>query len=103
MPPWPATPSILCPANSSPTENSRIRRMLTRAHGRTPCSASVRRRRVDRKEAVPMDHTGHLVAAGAGDYVKFRALGTRYVVTAEQTGGAFALVEHDLEDRKSVV
>jgi quercetin dioxygenase-like cupin family protein len=39
----------------------------------------------------------HVIPAGQGDYVHFRALGTRYVVAAEQTGGGFALVEHDLE------
>src|SRR4051794_18802876 len=40
-----------------------------------------------------------VIAAGTGAYVKFRALGTRYIVSAEQTGGAFALLEHDLEPR----
>jgi quercetin dioxygenase-like cupin family protein len=38
----------------------------------------------------------NVIGAADGRYVHFRALGTRYVVGAEQTGGAFALVEHDL-------
>jgi mannose-6-phosphate isomerase-like protein (cupin superfamily) len=37
-----------------------------------------------------------VIGAGDGRYVHFRALGTRFVVSAEQTDGAFALVEHDL-------
>jgi quercetin dioxygenase-like cupin family protein len=41
----------------------------------------------------------HLVGAGDGRQVRFQGLGTRYVVSAEQTGGAFALVEHDLAPR----
>jgi len=40
-----------------------------------------------------------LVPAGTGRYVHFRALGTRHVVPAEQTGGGFALLEHDLAPR----
>jgi len=47
-----------------------------------------------------MNQPLHLVAAGSGDYVKFRALGTRYVVSADETGGAFAVVEHDLGPRE---
>jgi len=43
-----------------------------------------------------MNQPSHVVAAGTGEYVHFGALGTRYVVSGEQTGGAFALVEHDL-------
>jgi quercetin dioxygenase-like cupin family protein len=43
--------------------------------------------------------TSHLIAATDGQRVHFRALGTRYVVTAEQTAGAFAIVEHDLAPR----
>lgn len=43
-----------------------------------------------------MTGTTHVVSAGDGRYVHFRALGTRYVVSAEQTAGAFAMVEHDL-------
>ena len=43
-----------------------------------------------------MNQHAQLVAAGSGDYVHFGGLGTRYVVSGEQTGGAFALVEHDL-------
>ena len=35
-----------------------------------------------------------------GRYVHFEALGTRYVVTADQTGGALAIVEHDLAPRQ---
>jgi quercetin dioxygenase-like cupin family protein len=38
----------------------------------------------------------HLIAAADGRRVQFRALGTRYVVTADATAGAFAIVEHDL-------
>ena len=40
--------------------------------------------------------TSHLIAATDGSRVHFRALGTRYVVTGDATGGAFAIVEHDL-------
>jgi quercetin dioxygenase-like cupin family protein len=47
-----------------------------------------------------MNQLSHLIAAGTGDYVRFQALGTRYVVSAEQTGGAFAVVEHDLAPRE---
>ena len=43
--------------------------------------------------------TSNLVKADAGRYVNFRGFGTRYVVSAEQTGGAFAAVEHDLGPR----
>src|SRR4051812_1038621 len=46
--------------------------------------------------AASSEQSKQVVPAGSGDYVHFRALGTRYVVAAEQTGGAFALVEHDL-------
>jgi quercetin dioxygenase-like cupin family protein len=38
----------------------------------------------------------HVIRATDGRYVHFRAFGTRYLVTGEQTGGAFAVVEHDL-------
>src|SRR3954466_15031725 len=41
----------------------------------------------------------HLVAAADGREVRFQGLGTRYVVSAEQTGGAFAVVEHALAPR----
>jgi quercetin dioxygenase-like cupin family protein len=41
----------------------------------------------------------HLVDAAAGREVRFQGFGTRYVVGAEQTSGAFALVEHDLAPR----
>ena len=43
-----------------------------------------------------MAGTEYLVGAAGGRYVHFRALGTRYVVSGEQTGGALAIVEHDL-------
>src|SRR5436190_16553333 len=43
--------------------------------------------------------TAHLVGAGEGRQVQFQGFGTRYVVSAEQTGGAFAVVEHDLAPR----
>ena len=41
----------------------------------------------------------HLVSRSDGRQVRFQGFGTRYVVGAEQTGGAFALVEHDLAPR----
>jgi mannose-6-phosphate isomerase-like protein (cupin superfamily) len=41
----------------------------------------------------------HVVGATEGRYVHFRALGTRYIVTGEQTGGTLAVVEHDLTPR----
>src|SRR3954447_8040523 len=44
--------------------------------------------------------TAHLVGAADGRQVRFQGFGTRYVVTAEQTGGAFAVVEHDLAPRQ---
>src|SRR3954469_10248641 len=43
--------------------------------------------------------SAHLVGAAAGPQVRFQGFGTRYVVSAEQTGGAFAMVEHDLAPR----
>ena len=46
-----------------------------------------------------MSAIGHLVGAAAGRQVRFQGFGTRYVVSAEQTGGAFAVVEHDLAPR----
>ena len=46
-----------------------------------------------------MIKTSHRLAAGEGRSVRFLGLGTRYVVAAERTGGAFALVEHDLAPR----
>src|SRR3954451_19036207 len=94
MPPCPATPSILCPAKTSPGANSRIFAMLSRTRGRMrPASGR-------RPKGRAMDQPAHLIAAGSGDYVHFRALGTRYVVGAEQTGGGFALLEHDLAPRE---
>src|SRR3954449_4181041 len=44
--------------------------------------------------------TAHLIGASEGRQVRFNGFGTRYVVAAEQTGGAFALVEHDLAPRE---
>jgi quercetin dioxygenase-like cupin family protein len=41
----------------------------------------------------------HLVGSADGRQVRFQGFGTRYVVGAEQTGGAFAIVEHDLAPR----
>jgi quercetin dioxygenase-like cupin family protein len=43
-----------------------------------------------------MTGASSLIAATDGPRVHFRALGTRYVVTGDATGGAFAIVEHDL-------
>ena len=43
--------------------------------------------------------TAHLVGPADGRQVRFQGLGTRYVVTADQTRGAFAVVEHDLAPR----
>jgi quercetin dioxygenase-like cupin family protein len=43
--------------------------------------------------------TDHLIASADGRHVHFQGLGTRYVLGAEQTGGAFAVVEHDLAPR----
>jgi quercetin dioxygenase-like cupin family protein len=43
--------------------------------------------------------TAHLVGAAEGRQVRFQGFGTRYVVSAEQTGGAFAVVEHELAPR----
>jgi quercetin dioxygenase-like cupin family protein len=40
-----------------------------------------------------------VIAPTEGRYVHFNALGTRYLIGAEETGGAFALVEHDLAPR----
>lgn len=41
----------------------------------------------------------HVITPDSGDYVNFQGFGTRYVVSGEQTGGAFAVVEHDLVPR----
>ena len=38
----------------------------------------------------------NLLPAAAGRRVRFQDLGTRYVIGGGQTGGAFAVVEHDL-------
>jgi quercetin dioxygenase-like cupin family protein len=43
--------------------------------------------------------TTHLVGAADGRQIRFLGLGTRSVVSAERTGGAFAVVEHDLAPR----
>ena len=51
---------------------------------------------VQPKAADQMIATTNLIAAADGRRVHFRALGTRYVVTADATAGAFAIVEHDL-------
>jgi quercetin dioxygenase-like cupin family protein len=40
-----------------------------------------------------------MITAGAGRYVNFQGLGVRWVVSGEQTGGALAIVEHDLAPR----
>ena len=41
----------------------------------------------------------YVVGASDGGYVHFRALGTRSLITGDQTGGALAIVEHDLGAR----
>src|SRR3954447_22269610 len=46
-----------------------------------------------------MTATAHLVGPTDGRQVRFQGFGTRYVLGAEQTGGAFAVVEHDLAPR----
>ncbi|HEX2087565.1 MAG TPA: cupin domain-containing protein [Solirubrobacteraceae bacterium] len=46
---------------------------------------------------IATDH--HLLPAGGGRCVDFQGFGTRYLVDGERTGGAFALVEHDLAPR----
>jgi quercetin dioxygenase-like cupin family protein len=43
--------------------------------------------------------SAHVLGPAAGRSVRFHGFGTRYVVQAEQTSGAFALVEHDLAPR----
>ena len=43
--------------------------------------------------------TQNVIAAAEGRQVRFQGLGTRYVIAAEQTGGAFAVVEHELAPR----
>src|SRR3954463_7892892 len=48
------------------------------------------------KRRSSMIATAHLIGASEGRQVRFQGFGTRYVVSAEQTGGAFAVVEHDL-------
>jgi len=40
-----------------------------------------------------------VIAPTEGRYVHFNALGTRYLIDAGETGGALALVEHDLGPR----
>jgi mannose-6-phosphate isomerase-like protein (cupin superfamily) len=39
------------------------------------------------------------IAFGEGRYAHFLGLGTRYLIEAHETGGAFAVVEHDLAPR----
>src|SRR4051794_7159603 len=41
----------------------------------------------------------HLIGVAEGRQVRLQGLGARYVVSAEQTGGAFAVIEHDLAPR----
>ena len=41
----------------------------------------------------------YVVGPRDGEYVQFHGFGTRQVVAAGQTGGAFAVVEHDLAPR----
>jgi quercetin dioxygenase-like cupin family protein len=41
----------------------------------------------------------NLIKPRDGRHVHFGGLGARYVVSAQQTGGAFALIEHDLAPR----
>ena len=43
--------------------------------------------------------TGLLVGPDAGTTVRFGGFSARYVVSAEQTDGAFALIEHELAPR----
>src|SRR3954471_17529637 len=43
--------------------------------------------------------TARLVGAAEGRQVRFQGFGTRYVVSAEQTGGGFAVVDHELAAR----
>ena len=52
------------------------------------------------KGAAPWSPAPTSSAPRDGEYVHFKGLGTRHVVTAEQTGGAFAVVEHDLAPRE---
>jgi len=42
----------------------------------------------------------NLIGPRDGRHVHFGGLGARFVVSAQQTGGAFALVEHDLAPRE---
>ena len=44
--------------------------------------------------------TSLLTGPDAGRTVRFGGFSTRYVVSAEQTDGAFALVEHELAPRQ---
>lgn len=43
--------------------------------------------------------TGTMITAAEGRYVNFQGLGVRWIVSGEQTGGALAIVEHDLAPR----
>jgi mannose-6-phosphate isomerase-like protein (cupin superfamily) len=43
--------------------------------------------------------SSHITHPTDGRYVSFGGFGARYIVSAEQTSGAFALVEHDLAPR----
>jgi len=40
-----------------------------------------------------------MITATQGRYVNFQGFGVRWIVTGEQTGGALAIVEHDLAPR----
>jgi quercetin dioxygenase-like cupin family protein len=40
-----------------------------------------------------------VTAPGQGRYVHFQGLGTRYLISAQETAGAFAVVEHNLAPR----
>src|SRR3954447_17375405 len=46
-----------------------------------------------------MIESSHLIGTRDGRRVQLQGLGVRYVVSAEQTGGAFAVIEHDLAPR----
>jgi len=46
-----------------------------------------------------MARAANLIGPSGGRTVRFRALGTRYVVEGERAGGAFALLEHALAPR----
>ena len=41
----------------------------------------------------------HTVSPNEGERADFPALGTRYILRSEQTGGRFALIEHTIPPR----